>query len=137
MDWRDNSGYTHLELYPDGTYKSFVPEVDTEWLIEGARVVLKASFAVTLHTNGGLRRCVLAAPAALSVLGVPVVVAADEPLELHENGALHAFTLGSRSEWKPWRNRPWTYRGASYAPGTRLELSADGAVVSATEGRGP
>jgi hypothetical protein len=29
-NWSDFSGYTHLELYPNSKYKSFVPQVDME-----------------------------------------------------------------------------------------------------------
>lgn len=130
-NWTDNSGYTHLELYPDGTYKSFVPEIDTEWVIGGRTIVLKATLPVKFHPNGQLERCVLAAKATLDVHGVVATVGANDALEFHSDGGVRSFTLGPQSSWIPWLHKEWSFGGTTYAEGTRLEFSADGKVVFA------
>jgi hypothetical protein len=128
--WGDNSGYRDVELYPDGTYKAFVPEIDTEWMISGHVLALAAGRRVTFFADGALESCVLAATATVDVFGTPAVVAAQTALSFHASGSVRLFTLGSRSSWLPWPSRKWIYRGTAYDAGTRLELSEDGAVAS-------
>jgi hypothetical protein len=127
-DWHDNSGFTSVELYPDGGYKSFVPEIDTEWMLKGQVVKLRASSTVTLYPSGGLERCVLASKTTLNVFGVTVAVAEGATLELHPNGEVRSLTLASQARWLRLEKK-WKYRGATYDPGTTLVLSEEGAVV--------
>jgi hypothetical protein len=127
-DRRDNSGFTSVELYPDGGYKSFVPEIDTEWMLDGQVVTLRASSTVRLYPDGGLERCVLASKATLNVFGVSAAVAEGSTLDLHPSGNVRSLTLASQARWLR-RGKTWTYRGATYDPGTTLVLSEEGAVV--------
>ena len=130
-DWSDNSGYTDVEHYSDGTYKSFVPEIDTEWMISGRTLVLAAGHRVKFFANGQLESCVLAAKARIDVFGAPVVLAADTALAFHASGEVRSFTLGSQSSWIPWVSRMWNYMGSAYDEGQTLHLSEDGTVASA------
>ena len=131
LEWRDNSGYTDVELYSDGTHRSFVPEIDTEWMISGHAVVLAGGHRVKFFANGQLESCVLAAKATIDVFGASVVLGADTTLAFYASGAVRSFTLGSQSSWIPWVSRTWKYRGTAYEDGTTLELSEDGTVTSA------
>ncbi len=128
-DWADNSGYSHIELYPDGTYKSFVPEIDTEWAIGGRYVKLKADCVVRFFPSGNLELCLLCADTAMDAFGVAVLIAGGAPLQFHPNGSPRNLTLAAQSRW-PFQNKKWTYRGTAYEPNTRLEFSEDGAIVS-------
>jgi len=130
-EWRDNSGYTDVECYSDGTYKSFVPEIATEWMLSGRTLVLAAGHRVTFFANGQLERCVLASQATVDVFGAPAALAADTTLAFHASGEVRSFTLGSQTSWLPWASRNWKYRGAAYDAGMALDLSEDGTVVSA------
>jgi hypothetical protein len=130
FDWRDNSGYTDVERYSDGTYKSFVPEIDTEWMLSKRTLILAAGHRVQFFANGQLERCVLAARATIDVFGAPVALAADTVLTFHPSGEVRSFTLGSQSSWLPWVSRGWRYRGAVYDEGSKLHLSEDGLVAS-------
>jgi hypothetical protein len=128
-NWTDNSGYTHVELYPDGAYKSFVPVTDTEWVVLDEQVKLKADCTVKFFPTGSLEHCVLGVGATLSAFGVRVFIAEGTKLQFHESGAIRSMTLAAQPRWFPWAKKTWTYRGHSYAPGTALEFSTDGSVV--------
>ena len=128
-NWVDNSGYTHVELYPDGSYKSFVPEIDTEWMIAKSEVKLKAGNAVTFFPSGNLKACVLCSDTALTAFGVTARVRANTPLDFHENGNVRRLTLASQASWVPWSNEKWKYKGVLYAPLATLEFSEDGEVL--------
>jgi hypothetical protein len=131
FDWRDNSGYSDVERFSDGTYKSFVPEIDTEWMLSRRTLILAAGHRVRFFANGQLESCVLAARATIDVFGAPVVLAADTALTFHASGGVRSFTLGSQASWLPWASRVWKYRGSAYDEGTKLLLSEDGAVAAA------
>ena len=131
-DWADNSGYSHIELYPNGNYKSFVPEIDTEWAINDHHVKLKADVEVSFYPDGTLKKCVLCTDATLTFWGASVPIAADRTLEFHADGNVRRLTVARESGWRFWRSRTWTYRGKTYDPDTDLEFSDDGAVVAST-----
>lgn len=128
----DNSGYTHVELYSDGSYRSFVPEIDTEWMIDGRALKLKAGCAVMFFPSGNLQRCVLSESAKVVAFGVSVVIAAGMEVEFHPSGALRAFTVGAQPRLL-FGTKKWKYRGVVYEAGTRLEMSADGSIVRVHE----
>lgn len=137
-NWVDNSGYTHVELYPDGTYKSLVPEIDTEWMIAKSQVKLKAGNAVRFFPDGTMRTCVLCAEATLAAFGIVANVSANAPLEFHANGNVRKLTLASQASWPswvPWTNKKWSYKGVVYDPLTTLEFSEDGEVVLVEKSR--
>ena len=128
-NWVDNSGYSHVELYPDGSYKSFVPEIDTEWMVGDHPVKLKGGCAVKFFPDGSLRTCVLGSGATVTVTGVAAYVSADRPLDLHENGSVRRMTLAAKPSWNPWATKGWKYQGVVYEPRTTLEFSERGEVV--------
>lgn len=128
-NWVDNSGYAHVELYPDGSYKSFVPEIDTEWMIERHQVKLKAGEAVKFFPDGNMETCVLCAEATLAAFGVMAHVSADAPLDFHANGNVRRLTLAAQSSWVPWASKKWKYKGVLYDPRATLEFSEDGEVL--------
>jgi hypothetical protein len=128
-NWVDNSGYTHVELYPDGTYKSFVPEIDTEWMVGSHPVKLKAGSAVKFFPDGGMRTCVLCSNTIIAVCGIVAHVSGDRPLDFHENGNVRRMTIAAKPSWNPWASKSWTYHGVVYEPNTTLEFSEAGEVV--------
>jgi len=128
-NWTDNSGYTHVELYPDGNYKSFVPEIDTEWVLDGVYVKLKATCVVKFFPNGNIERCVLGSETVLKVSEVRVLLSEGTNLEFHANGNVRSLTLAVQSRI-PWRSKKWRYRGIVYDPRTKMEFADDGSVVS-------
>jgi hypothetical protein len=130
VDWRDNSGYSDVERYSDGSYKSFLPANDTEWMLDGRTLILAAGHRVRFFTNGQLQSCVVAAKASIDVFGTTAVLAADSALAFHASGVVRTFTLGSLSSWIPWVSRAWKYRGVAYNEGATLHLSEDGAIAS-------
>jgi hypothetical protein len=126
----DYSGYSQVELYPDGTYKSFVPEIETEWLILNQRLQLKAACPVTFFPNGNLESCVLASGCKLSACGVPILIA-EGKTEFYEDGNIRSFTVAGSPSLLPWIRKRWEYRGTSFEKGTRLTISPEGAIKSA------
>lgn len=126
-NWTDNSGYSSIELYPDQSYKSFVPNAETEWMVLDNYVLLKADVVVHLFQGGTLRLGVLGSDLMLKVFGVSALAAANTKIEFHSSGQIRAITLAAQEHWLPWQKK-WSYKGKSYSPGTRLEFSEDGAV---------
>jgi hypothetical protein len=132
-NWVDNSGYTHVELYPDGSYKSFVPEIDTEWMIAKSQVKLRAGDAVKFFPDGTMKSCVLCEEATLDAYGVMAHVKANAPLDFHVSGKVRTLTLAAHSSWNPWaKKKKWSYKGTLYDPPVTLEFSEDGEVVRCT-----
>ncbi len=129
----DNSGYSQVELHPDGSYKSFVAEVDTEWVIGARPITLRSASTVRFYANGNLRSCVLLSDARLEAFGEPVMVAGGTSLLFHESGAIGTLTLAPQPRRLPWASKKWSYRGSTYAPRTTLEFAEDGAVVAVHE----
>jgi hypothetical protein len=131
-EWHDNSGYTHVELYPDGGYKSVVPEIETEWMLQGRAVQLRAGHTVKFFPSGVLEQGVLASQTTVSVFGVPAAAAEGTRIDFHPSGEVRSLTLASQARWFR-RDKTWTYRGSRYAPGSTVVLSADGAVEHVVE----
>jgi len=124
----DNSGYSNIEYFPDGQYKSFVPEIDTEWIVLKTVVNLKAGKPVRFHENGNLRECHLNASTYLKFFGVRAKVSNNGPLTFHKNGNIRSLTLSVQPTWQPWSNGNWEYRGKVYRPQTTLEFFEDGSI---------
>jgi hypothetical protein len=130
----DNSGYTCIELYPDGGYKSLVPEIDTEWVLQGQPVQLRAGCTVKFFPSGAVEQGVLASQTTLTIFTVPAAAAEGTRVDFHQTGEVRSVTLASQARWFR-RDKSWKYRGAKYAPGTRLVFSEDGAVERAEQAR--
>ena len=128
VNWTDNSGYSLIELYSDQSYKSFVPNSETEWMVQDNYVLLKSDVTVYLFQGGTLKLGILATDLLLNVFGVSVLVAADIKIEFHSNGKISSIVLAPQPSWIPWRKN-WKYQGKSYRPGTRLEFSEVGRNV--------
>jgi hypothetical protein len=125
--WHDNSGYTDVELYPDGSYKSVVPEIETEWMLQGRPVELRGGHTVKFFPSGALEQGVLASRTTVSVFGLPAAAAEGTRIHFHPNGEVRSLTLASQARWFR-RDKTWRYRGSTYAPGSTIVLSEDGAV---------
>jgi hypothetical protein len=130
-DRRDPSGYTAVERYSDGNYRSFITESDTEWLVQAQPTRISGSAVIKLYADGTIEQCVLASAVTLEIFGERAVLAEGTTLAFHSSGAVRTMTLGSQARWFR-RDRRWKYRGLAYAPGTTLELSPDGAVLRAS-----
>lgn len=129
-NWTDHSGYTQIELYPNGEYKSFVPINETEWLIGKTHVKLRSETVIKFYEDGYIEFCFLVRPATLLVFGVPVIIAEDKVIEFHNDGNFRAFTVGCQKRGFLWMTKTWVYRGKTYEPGTSLEFSISGEVVN-------
>ena len=138
-NWSDFSGYTNLELYPNSKYKSFVPQVDTEFQVGPTIVKLKAGSPAEFWENGNLTRCTVAEDVSLDAHGVEVRILAKSTLELFSDGKLRVITIGrQRGVWN--LRKIWRYRGQEYRPNSTLEFSENGNVVRvrpANPGRTP
>ncbi len=130
-NWSDFSGYTHIELYPSSKYKSFVPQVDTEFQVGTAIVKLKADNPAEFWENGNLTRCTVAEDVSLDAHGVEVRIMANSKLELFSDGQLRMATIGRQKGILNLR-KIWTYRGQEYRPNSTLEFSENGDVVRVT-----
>ncbi len=127
-NWSDFSGYTHLELYPNGRYKSFVPQVDTEFQVGTTVVKLKAGKPAEFWENGHLTRCTVAEDVSLDAYGVEVRILAKSKLEFFSDGQLRRITIGRQKGVLNLR-KIWTYRGREYRPNSTLEFAENGDVV--------
>lgn len=127
-DWSDFSGFTHLELYPNGNYKSFLPEVDTEFQVGTTIVKLKAGNPAEFWENGNLSRCTVAEDVSLDAYGMEVRILATSKLELFSDGQLRRITIGRQKGILNLRKN-WRYRGREYRPYSTLEFSENGDVV--------
>ncbi len=127
-NWSDFSGYTNLELYPNNKYKSFVPQVDTEFQVGTSVVKLKAGNPAEFWENGNLTRCTVAEDVSLDAYGVEVRILAKSKLELFSDGQLRMITTGRQRGILNLR-RIWRYRGGEYRPHSTLEFSENGDVV--------
>ncbi len=127
-NWVDNSGYTHLELYPSGSYKSFVPTVDTEWKLGSVEIKLPADHEVHFYENGNFKSFTLCEDIEIGAFGQSVCVAALTVISFFENGKIQSLTLAAQRNGF-FSSKNWTYQGREYAPGTVIEFAADGKVV--------
>ena len=138
-NWSDFSGYTHIELYPNSKYKSFVPQVDTEFQVGTVIVKLKADNPAEFWENGNLTRCTVAEDVSLDAHGVEVRIMANSKLELFSDGQLRVVTIGRQKGILNVR-KIWRYRGREYRPNSTLEFSENGDVLRvrpANPGRTP
>ncbi len=131
-NWTDNSGYTQLELYTNGQYKSFVPAIDTEWLVMDRNVLLLADKIIKFYESGGIQLCYLANPALLRVFDTPVRVLEEKPLEFYENGIFRKLTLAHQKRGFLGMEKNWLYKGKLLKPETTIEFSTTGAIISST-----
>ena len=127
-NWSDFSGYTHLELYPNSKYKSFVPQVDMEFQLGTIIVKLRAGDPAEFWENGNLTRCTIAEDVSLDAYGVEVRILARSKLELFSDGQLRTITIGRQKGLLNLR-KTWRYRGREYRPNSTLEFSENGDVV--------
>ena len=132
-NWSDFSGYTHVEQYPNGNYKSFVPVTDTEFQVGGTIVKLKAGNTAEFWENGNLASCTVAEDTSLEAYGVEVQIPAESKLQLFSDGQLHGITIGRQKGVLNLR-KSWNYRGQKYMPDSTLEFSENGDVVQVTPG---
>ncbi len=130
-NWSDFSGYSHLEMYPNNNYKSFVPHMDTEFQVGGTIVKLKAGNTADFWENGNLTSGTVAEDTSLDAYGVEVRIAARSKLELFSSGELRKITLGRQKGLLNLR-KIWTYRGRKYTPDSTLEFSENGDVLRVT-----
>ncbi len=135
-NWSDFSGYTHLELYPNSNYKSFVPQVDTEFQVGTTIVKLKADNPAEFWENGNLTRCTVAEVVSLDAYGVEVRILADSQSEWFSDGQLRMITIGrQKGIWN--LRKIWKYRGREYRPNSTLEFSENGDIVKVEAAPGP
>jgi hypothetical protein len=128
--WSDNSGYSELELYPNGGYKSFIPVIDTEWMIQNKVVKLLAGMIVKFYDSGTVQSCFLAEPATFTVFEVPVKVQSEKILEFHESGILRTFTVAQQNTGFLGLTKTWKYQGQVFDPGITLASSEQGKITS-------
>ena len=130
-NWSDFSGYSHLELYPNSNYKSFVPSLDTEYQVGTTIVKLKAGDPADFWENGNLTSCTVAEDTSLDAYGVQVRIAAKSKLEFFSTGQLRRITIGRQKGILNLR-KTWTYRGRKYEPHSTLEFFENGDVAQVT-----
>ena len=121
----DFSGYTQTEYFPNGSFKSCVPDIPTEWMILGEHVTLQAEQKICFHPNGIIKSCALAQATNLKAFGTTVLVEPATLIRFFTSGEIQSFTVARQSK------REWRYRGKSYAPGTAIRLSEKGDVLGA------
>jgi len=129
-NWTDNSGYSHIQLYPNGEYKSFVPVTETDWLVGNIPVTLQADCEVSFYESGHIQGCQLSKSAKLIAFGISVIVSPTKRIEFHENGNVRTLKLGYQPSWIPWVKKSWLYRGKLYSPGSALQFDPEGNVIS-------
>src|SRR4051812_9572183 len=115
-NWVDNSGYSHLELFPNGNYKSFIPTIDTMWRVGTEDVKLSAGHIVQFYDNGQFKSFTLAETVLIHVHGVAVQALAGTIVEFYENGNVKMVTLAEQKRGF-FRSSSWVYRGKTLQPG--------------------
>jgi hypothetical protein len=125
---RGNSGYKHVKMYPNGNYKSFVPEVNTRWIVLNVEVALTEGITVEFYMDGTLKSCVLAKPVVISIFGVKAKLKEGTPLEFHPGGEIRRCVLASQGGLL-FGSKTWKYQGHTFPPGAQLEFTRSGQLV--------
>lgn len=127
--WNDNSGYSDIQLYPNGGYMSFIPATDTAWMVMGKPLNIRADYKVEFFQNDSIKTCVIAEMAMLCAFGVRVRVLDGTEIKFYENGQLQEFVLAPQKVGFLGLTNYWQYKGQRYNPGTRILLSNQGEII--------
>ncbi len=128
-NWVDNSGYTHIELWPNGNHKSFIPTIETEWKIGGEIVKVRANRIVKFFENGQLQLCTLCDDVVVTAHKVKVLVKYNTEFEMYDDGSVKKMTIGKQPAGF-FRPKDWVYAGQTFHPGMTIEFAQDGKVKS-------
>lgn len=124
----DSSGYSQVETYPNGNFRSFIPLVETEWRLGADDVKLCADHKVQFYENGNIKSFTLFEDVKIQCHGVRVKAQGGTFMEFFEDGRIKQITVGAQDNGF-FRSKNWTYRDRIFEPGARIIFSPQGLVL--------